>query len=121
MRRGHPPFLLALGLGLAGCFGPSIADLNANPAKYYQNTVKIVGQITRTQALPGETLLELADARSKRILVKVAGPVEAGPTDWVKVKGLYVPETRIGNQTVYDVVTAEEVSRTRPPWLRNLD
>ena len=42
------------------------------------------------------------------------------PTDWIKVTGLFVPEAKIGEQTIYDTVLAEEVTLTKPPMLRDL-
>jgi uncharacterized membrane protein YcgQ (UPF0703/DUF1980 family) len=120
MRRALAASLLTTLLAASGC-GPVIAELNSHPAKHYQATVTITGEIVRKQAVGGVTVLEIADAREKRILVKADGPVDAGPTDWVKVKGLFVPETTAGTQTLYDVVIADSVSTTSPPWFRNLD
>jgi uncharacterized membrane protein YcgQ (UPF0703/DUF1980 family) len=113
--------LVAVGLALAlgGC-NPKIPELNARPTKYYQETITFKGRVSRVQALEGETLLELADAQEHRIFVRVAGSVELHPDDWVKVKGILVPESRVGGRIVYDVVQAEDVSETSAPWLRNL-
>src|SRR4030095_13362995 len=99
----------------AGCFNPNIPDLNARPTKYYQETVTFKGRISRIQPLEGETLLELADAQEHRIFVRVAGSVDLHPDDWVKVKGILVPESRVGGRIVYDVVQAEDVSQTGAP------
>jgi hypothetical protein len=114
----RPAALLLLSV-LAAC-GPTISTINARPEKYYQKKVAFRGQIARMQALPGETLLELADARGARILVRTAGPVEQAPGDWVRVDGVLVPETRVADHVLYDVVTAERVRRARAPRLRNL-
>jgi hypothetical protein len=105
--------------GLAAC-APTIATINARPAKYYQKKVTLRGQIARMQALPAETLLELADAHGARILVRTAGAVEHGPGDWVRVDGILVPEARVGDRVLYDVVDAERIRGARAPRLRNL-
>jgi hypothetical protein len=104
---------------LAGC-SPSIADLNLRPERHYQQKVTVKGQIARRQDVQGETLLELADARENRILVSVKGPVDAAVGDWVAATGVLVPETRVGGQSLYDVVVAEDVSSARAPFLPNL-
>jgi uncharacterized membrane protein YcgQ (UPF0703/DUF1980 family) len=102
-----------------GC-APGIDELNARPDRYYQKKLTFTGRIARMQDFPEEKLLEVADARDHRILVRVTGPIEATTGDWVKVTGVLVPEARVGNSTVYDVVTAEEIKTTRPPRFRNL-
>ena len=41
--------------------------------------------------------------------------------DWVKVEGVLVPEARVGDRVLYDVVVAEtSVSRTRAPRFPDL-
>jgi uncharacterized membrane protein YcgQ (UPF0703/DUF1980 family) len=104
---------------LAGC-SPTISDVNARPEKFYQKKVSFTGRITRTQTFPDESLLEIADSRGGRILVRTRGRVDATVGDWVEVDGILVPETRVQDVVVYDVVVAEEVERTRAPRLRNL-
>ena len=59
---------LALAAGLVAC-GPTISSINARPDKFYQHKVKFTGRIARTQVLPAETLLEIADRRGARIVV----------------------------------------------------
>jgi len=112
-------FVIALALLVAAC-ATTIPDLNTRPTKYYQETVRVTGRITRMQDLPGEVLFELADAREHRLLVRAPSPVEAQPDEWVKVRGIFVPETRVGGRIVYDTVLADSVRRVRAPWLRNL-
>src|SRR5262245_64899090 len=73
----------ALCAALAGC-GPSIAQINARPDKYYQKKVDVVAQIRRLQQLEGEALLELADESGRRILVRAEGTLEVATGDWVK-------------------------------------
>jgi hypothetical protein len=110
---------LALVVALGGC-SVGIADLNARPTKYYEEPVAFRARVSRVQALPGETLLELADAQEHRIFVRVEGTVDLHPDDWVKVTGTLVPEGRVGGKIVYDLVMAESVEPVRAPWLRNL-
>lgn len=105
--------------GLAAC-GASIAKINARPEKYYQHQVEFSGRIARQQRVNAETLLELEDSRGRRILVRSTAPVEAETGDWVEVEGLLVPEARVGDVVLYDVVTAERISRRRAPRLQNL-
>jgi hypothetical protein len=104
---------------LAAC-GLTIPDINARPDKYYQHQISFVGQIARTQVLSSDTLLEITDVRDHRILVRSTTPVGATTGDWVKVTGVLVPQAVVGDKTVYDVVTAERISRTRAPRLANL-
>jgi hypothetical protein len=35
----------------------------------------------------------------------------------VKVTGVLVPDARVGDTALYDVLMAEDVSKTRGPWL----
>ncbi len=110
---------LALAVGVGGC-APTISGINARPDKFYQHKVKFTCRIARTQILPGETLLEVADRRGARIIVHSTAPVDAGTDDWVKVTGLLVPETRVGDAVLYDIVLADDVVRTRAPRLMGL-
>jgi uncharacterized membrane protein YcgQ (UPF0703/DUF1980 family) len=110
---------VAATLLVAGC-APGISELNARPDRYYQKKLTFTGRIARTQDFPDERLLEVADARDHRILVRVAMPIEATTGDWVKVTGVLVPEARVGGQTVYDVITAETIKTTHAPRFRDL-
>ena len=110
---------LALAAGLVAC-GPTISGINARPDKFYQHKVKFTGRIARTQVLPDETLFEIADRRGARIVVRSTTPVEAAADDWVKVEGLLVPETRVGDAVLYDVVLADRIVRTRAPRFMGL-
>ena len=94
---------------------PTISGINSRPDKYYDHKVDFRGRIQRMQFLAHETLLEVSDERGGRILVRSADPVEAEVGDWVRVQGVLVPETRIEDTVLYDVVTAEHVGRTRAP------
>jgi len=102
-----------------GC-GLSISEINAHPTKLYQQKVRFTGQLARRQDVGGRVLLEVADTNGSRILVRVASPVEAAVDDWIVVEGLLVPEIRVDDRVLYDVVEAEHVTRTRAPRLRNL-
>ncbi len=108
-----------LGVALTAC-GTSISGINARPDKYYQHKVKFTGRIERIQYLPHETLLEVADTHGGRIFVRCAEPVDAETGQWVRVEGVLVPEARVEDVVVYDVVSAEEIKRTRAPRFRNL-
>jgi len=119
MRPGAPLVAIALAVLLSAC-GTNISTINARPDKYYEHKVSFTGHIQRMQFLAHETLLELADARGGRIIVKSAEPVEAEVDDWVEVTGVLVPEMRIEDVVVYDVIAAEKIHRTRAPRLRDL-
>ena len=114
MRIARSLLVVALCLALAAC-GLTISRLNERPDKYYQTKVEFSGRIARVQYLASETLLELTDVRGARILVRSAEPVEAVIGDWVEVEGILVPEARVDDVVLYDVVTAEKVSRTHAP------
>ena len=105
--------------GLWSC-NPTISAVNARPEKYYQKKIELRGQILRTQQLRAEKLFDIADARGARILVHATGPVKAATGDWVLVKGLFVPQTRMGKQVYYDVLLGDRIRRTHAPHLRNL-
>lgn len=120
MRVPRPFAVLVVAAGLlAGC-APTVAKVNQRPGKYYQETVKLKGQVMRMQNLPGETLLEIQDGRGARMLVQVKGAFEYATGDWIKVKGILVPEARVGDQVLYDVLVAEDVGGTSAPRFRNL-
>jgi hypothetical protein len=119
MRFRTPAAVLLVAATLAACSN-SIPAINARPARYYEKKVSFTGRIDRTQALAGETLLEIADADAHRILVRTDQPLEAGVGDWVKVKGILVPEGKVGGRVIPDVVVAESIDKTRAPFLRNL-
>lgn len=103
-----------------GACAPGIPALNRQPTKYYQESITFSGRISRMQELPGEVLLEVADAQEHRILVRATPPLEVTADSWVKVHGVLVPELRVGGRIVYDAVQAESVTTTSPPWLRDL-
>jgi len=111
--------LVLVALLVVGC-AATIGDINLRPDKYYQEKMKVTGRITRTQRIDGDTLLELADGREHRLLVRAAGPVTQAIGDWVKVTGVLVPEARVGGQVLYDVLVAEDISGTGAPWFDNL-
>ena len=106
--------LLALAATLAACGAP-ISEINLRPDRYYQETVSFIGQVARMERFTSETLLEVVGQRGGRILVKATESVDAQSGDWVSVKGLLVPEARVGDAVLYDVVIAEKVSRRGPP------
>jgi hypothetical protein len=110
-------------VALVGCwspFAPTIRDLNLRPEKHYQEKVSITGRLMRTQDVAGDTLLEIADQRDSRILVRVSRPVDASIGDWIRVTGVYVPEAQVGDTVLYDVLIAEDVSRSSAPWIPDM-
>ena len=119
MRAGRPILIALLASTLAAC-GTTVSEINARPDKYYQQRVEVTGRIARRQDLPGEVLFEIADARGGRMLVRAPAPVEQRIGDWVEVEGILVPEARVADRVLYDVVAAERVSSARAPRFRNL-
>jgi hypothetical protein len=107
-------------VALVGCWNPTIRDLNLRPDKHYQEKLSVTGRIMRTQTVGEDTLFEIADTRDSRVLVRSSRPIDATVGDWVKVTGVLVPEARVGDTVLYDVLTAEDVSRTGSPWFPNL-
>jgi hypothetical protein len=103
-------------MALAAC-APKIHELNLRPDKYYQEKLSVVGRVMRLQVVGGDTLLEIADQRDSRLLVRVGRPVAVSVGDWVKATGVLVPDAQVGDTALYDVLVAEEVSVTRGPWL----
>jgi len=54
------------------------------------------------------------------MIVRSADPVEAEVGEWAEVTGVLVPEMRIEDVVVYDVIAAEKIRRTRPPRFLDL-
>jgi hypothetical protein len=52
--------------------------------------------------------------------VRAPEPFEYERGDWVRTSGILVPEARVGGTTVYDVIMAEEFSRSSAPRFENL-
>ena len=119
MRVGPRLVAIALAAALSAC-GATISGINARPDKYYDHKVSVTGRIQRLQFLSHETLLEVADSRGGRMIVRSADPVEAEIGEWVEVTGVLVPEAKVEDVTVYDVVVAEKIRRTRAPRFRDL-
>jgi hypothetical protein len=119
MRLMRPAVVALLVSLLAGC-GQTVSQINARPDRHYQKTVRFVGQVGRLERLPGETLLEVVGERGARILVKSTEPLDVHSGDWVSVTGLLVPETRVGDAVLYDVVVAEHVKPRGPPRIPDI-
>jgi hypothetical protein len=117
MRAG--PILLALVVAVSAC-KPSVSRINARPEQYYQNKLTVHARIVRMQELQGAALLEVVDKTGARILVSATAPIEATVGDWVKIEGVFVPETKLGDTPLYDVLQAEHVDRTSAPWFQDL-
>ena len=109
--------LLIVG-ALAAC-GATIRDLNLRPDRHYQQKVTVTGRVTRMQSVGDDTLIEAVDTRDSRVLVRAPGRVDVSVGDWVQVTGVFVPEARVADTSVYDVITAEDISRTSAPWFLN--
>jgi hypothetical protein len=105
---------------LAACSSTNIRDLNLRPDKHYEQKLTVSGRVMRMQAVGDDTLLEIADPRDSRVLVRASHPVDATVGDWVKVTGVLVPEARVGDTVLYDVLTAEDISHTGSPWFPDL-
>jgi hypothetical protein len=110
---------LLVAVALAAC-STTIRDLNLRPERHYQQKVTVVGHITRMQSAGGETLMEVTGDRDSRLLVRAPGQVAVAVGDWVKVTGVFVPDARVADTNIYDVLTAEEISKTGAPWLPDL-
>ena len=111
--------MLLVAVALAAC-STTIRDLNLRPEKHYQQKVTVVGYITRMQSVGGETLMELTGDRDSRVLIRAPGLVDVHVGDWVKVTGVFVPDARVAETNIYDVLTAEEISKTGGPWLPDI-
>jgi len=85
-----------------------------------QHKVTFKGRISRIQRLDHETLLEVADVNGHRLLVRTTAPVEMEIDAWVKVRGLLVPEARVGGRVLYDLVVADDIRPARRPLLAGL-
>jgi hypothetical protein len=110
---------LLAAVALAAC-STAIRDLNLRPERHYQQKVSVVGQVTRMQSVGGDTLIEVTGDRDSRVLIRASGPVAVTVGDWVKVTGVFVPDARVADTNIYDVITAQEISKTGAPWLPNI-
>lgn len=106
---------------LAVACNPSLGQLNLRPEKYYQDTVRVKARVARVQRLAGETLLELEDQRHHRLLARVEGDFSVAVDEWVKAKGVFVHDIRVGDAILYDVLAVEDISTTGSPWLPVFD
>jgi len=111
--------VIILALTLAAC-GATIAEINQRPQLFYDDQVTVVGRVSRLHAFSDEVLVELADPQERLILARVAAADAPKIGDWIKVRGVFVPELRVGDQVVYDAIAAERVKPHRAPWLPNL-
>jgi len=115
---GRTATLLMVAL-ITGC-SPKITNLTANPKHYYEEQVEVVGRVSRMHVFTDEVLVELADPREHRILVRVPAKDKPKIDQWVEVRGPFVAELRVGDRVVYDAIAAEEIDGHRKPWFSNL-
>ena len=110
---------LALGalLAVAAC-GPHVGQINANPNKHYEEQIRVTARVSRRQIVSGEALLELADAKGRRIFAVVPESDAPHVGDWVRLKGVFVADRLVGDTIVYDVLVVETIKRARKPWQR---
>ncbi len=114
--------VVAVVAGALGCGfrSQTISEINGRPDKFYDHKVEFTGRITRTQLLPDVTLLEVVDPRGARIIVRSPEAPEPGIDDWVRVTGVLVPESKVGDATLYDVVVLDSLKKVRPPRFMNV-
>ena len=118
LRQRFPGLVAALcSLAMLTACATEIRDLNLRPDKHYQQKLSIVGRILRVQSVGGDTLVEVADRKENRVLVRAGKPLDAGVGDWVEVTGVLVPEAMVGDTTLYDVLIAEDITPHRAPWI----
>jgi hypothetical protein len=103
-------------VALAACGSPKLLALTERPQQYYEQQVKVVGRVSRSESFGDQVLLELADADERRILARVAAADAPKPEEWVEVRGVFVAELRVGDRIVYDAIAVEHVSGHRAPW-----
>jgi hypothetical protein len=112
-----PRSLFAAGLvvvTLAAC-RPDIGGLNANAPKYYEERVTVKARVSRRQIVDGQTLLELADGRERRILALLETTDAPKVGEWVRVRGVLTADRRVGDVIVYDLIVADDVDTVRGP------
>jgi hypothetical protein len=97
--------------------GPKLVALTERPQQHYEQQVKIVGRVSRSQPFGDEVLIELADSDERRILARVPAKDAPPLEQWVEVRGVFVAELRVGDRVVYDAIAVERVKDHRAPWL----
>jgi len=108
---------LAVAVSIAvGACGPKLTTLTERPQQHYEEQVKIVGRVSRSEAFGDQVLIELADWDERRILARVAAQDAPPLEQWVQVRGVFVAELRIGDRVVYDAIAVERVKKHRAPW-----
>jgi hypothetical protein len=110
---------ILLTLAATAC-GPKFAELAERPQQHYESQVTVVGRISRLHAFGDEVLIEIADADERRILARVAATDAPALEQWVKVRGVFVAELRVGDRVVYDAIAVERLKLHRAPRFPNL-
>ena len=111
----RPALAVSITIAVAGC-GPSVAALTERPQLHYEEQVSIVGRVSRKEVLGDDALIELADAQERRILARVAAKDAPPLEQWVKIRGVFAAELRVGDRVVYDAIAVERVKKHRAPW-----
>jgi hypothetical protein len=111
----RPALAVSFTIALAAC-GPSVVALTERPQLHYEEKVTVVGRVSRKEVLGDDALLELADAQERRILARVAAKDAPPLEQWVKVRGVFTAELRVGDRVVYDAIAVERVKKHRRPW-----
>jgi len=111
----RPALAVSITIAVAAC-GPSVVALTERPQLHYEEQVTIVARVSRKEVLGDDALLELTDPQERRILARVAAK-DAPPLErWVKVRGVFTAELRVGDRVVYDVIAVERLKKHRTPW-----
>ncbi|HWP64586.1 MAG TPA: hypothetical protein VNO26_01575 [Candidatus Limnocylindria bacterium] len=111
----RPALALCMTLATTAC-GPGIVQLTERPQLHYEEQVKIRGRVSRKEILGEHALLELADARERRILARVPAADAPPLEEWVEVRGVFTAELRVGDRVVYDAIAVEHIEGARAPW-----
>ena len=93
---------LACGLYLSGCSSVKIAQINADPSRYYHRTVRVDGTVVTSAGLLGTGGYELDDGTGKIFVVSRRGVPSGGLR--VAVTGSVVGGAQILGKTVGTVI-----------------
>jgi hypothetical protein len=113
---------MAAVLGLLGATGagcrPGIATVNATPERYYAHELRLygrVGEVTPPATPDSPTVFQLVAESGERMIVVTAAPFTLEPGDWVRARGQFNGEVRVGERVLYDALVATSIRRARAP------